>query len=91
MANKDKPSTTLQSFREKHFRELDENIRVWKSIRDNEDSTDRDRGEAAKNIARALGSLTPDRATTKPDVVRAQEQTTPEEDAMIAKIVGGID
>ncbi len=86
-----KKPTTIREFRERHFQELDENIRVWKSIRDNEDSTDKDRGEAAKNIARALGSLTPDRATTKPDVVRAQEQTTPEEDTMILKILGGAD
>lgn len=86
-----KKPTTIREFREKHFQELDENIRVWKSIRDNKESSDKDRSESAKNIARALGSLTPERATTKPDTAHTKEQTTPEEDTMILKILGGAD
>ncbi len=84
-----KKPTTLREFREKHFQELDENIRVWKSIRDNEESSGKDRSEAAKNIARALGSLTPERATSKPDMAHAKEEVTPEENAAIRKILDG--
>ena len=85
-----KKTTTLREFREKHFKELDENIRVWKSIRDDEEATDKDKSEAAKNIQRSLGGLSPDKATSKP-TSHAKEEVTPEEDAAIKKILGGAD
>jgi len=51
----------ISSWREANIDELDANLRVWKSIRDDTEATDKDRIEAAKSISRQLGALSPDR------------------------------
>ncbi len=55
----------ISDWREKNIAELDENLRVWKSIRDDNQSSDKDRIEAAKSIARQLGAMAPDAAAQK--------------------------
>ena len=54
----------LSAWREKHFKELEETLRVAKDIRDNPQASNRDRIEAAKLIARLLHSLQPDKVST---------------------------
>ena len=50
----------VSDWREANIEELDNNLKVWKAIRDDPDSNDKDRIEAAKSIARQLGALSPD-------------------------------
>lgn len=47
----------LSEWREKHFEELDANMRVATEIRDNPDSSARDKNEAIKAIARMMGIM----------------------------------
>lgn len=56
---------SLREWREKNFHEMDENIRVWKLIRDDDTATNKDRIEAAKNISKALACLQPDSVAEK--------------------------
>lgn len=71
--NKQKPATTqkraknkaLSEFRKKHYKELDKNIATWIEIRDNQTNSPKDRNEAAKNIQRSLGAMSPEKEVTK--------------------------
>ena len=86
-----KKTNTLREWRDKHAGEMDENLRAWKEIRDNPGASDRDKNEAAKNISRALGSLTPDKVT-KPSGgftggPTTPEPLSPEEELIIGKVV----
>jgi hypothetical protein len=63
----DEPSTKprkrrdiVADWREKHLHELDKTLEVWKSVRDDPDSSDKDRIEAGKAIARLLGAMSPE-------------------------------
>ena len=49
--------------REKWKTVFNDNIRVWKSIRDDPDAKDKDRIEAAKCLARQLDILSPEKVT----------------------------
>jgi len=83
-----KKQSTLREWRDKHFAEMDENIRTWKEIRDNPTCSAKDRSEAAKNIARSLGGLTPERASKIPAKdSQAQAALTPEEESLLASIL----
>ena len=55
----------LVEFRAKHYeKEMETNLTVAKSIRDNESAKDQDRNKAIKVISRMLGGLQPDRTAT---------------------------
>lgn len=56
---------TLAEWRKRYMGELDGCMKVWMEIRDDSTKGARDRNEAAKNIARALSALAPDRVTEK--------------------------
>jgi hypothetical protein len=56
----------LAEWRREKFEEMEANLRVWKEIRDNPEESAKDRGEAAKNIAKALGGLSADRTPAPP-------------------------
>jgi hypothetical protein len=51
----------LAEWRRERFDEMEANLRVWKEIRDDQKQSAKDRGEAAKNISKALGGLSADR------------------------------
>jgi len=55
----------LADFRKKHFKEMEINLKVAKSIRDNPDAIAKDRNEAIKIISRMLGSLVPEKIEPK--------------------------
>ena len=63
--NKKFPDETLAEWRKRYMDELDGCMRVWKEIRDDTENSARDRNEAAKNIARSLSALAPDKVTEK--------------------------
>jgi len=71
----------IAEWREKNLQELDENLRVWKSIRDDPESSDKDRIEAAKSIARQMGALSPDRESAAKGG-KAQTFDVPEKPAL---------
>jgi hypothetical protein len=50
----------VADWREKHLHELDKTLEVWKSVRDDPDSSYKDRIEAGKAIARLLGAMSPE-------------------------------
>lgn len=56
----------LAEWRRERFDEMEENLRVWKTIRDDPDQSARDRNEACKNIAKALGGLAQERTAPAP-------------------------
>jgi len=51
----------LDDFRQKHFKELTTNLKVLKSIRDAEDTADKDRISASKEISMMLAARTQDK------------------------------
>ena len=64
MADTKKDTATKQAidaFRKKHIKELETNMAVAVSIRDDVEASPRDRNEAIKTISRMLGALQPDR------------------------------
>jgi len=66
MADAKKDTLTKQAidaFRKKHIKELETNMAVAVSIRDDVEASPRDRNEAIKTISRMLGALQPDRQT----------------------------
>lgn len=83
----------LAEWRQKHFKEMNKNIKVMKAIRDNPDATDKNRIEATKAIARMLGTLSPEKvtqATAKATAQQAQKmdfQLPSEEEERIDKIL----
>ena len=81
----------LKEWREKHFKELEINLTVAKTIRDNGDATSKDRNEAIKTISRLLGALQPERTSQKN--VTAKKVELPKEvlediDSKIEALVG---
>jgi hypothetical protein len=56
----------LASWRSERFEEMQRNLDVWKEIRDDPEQDAKDRNEAAKNIAKALGGLGADRTAAPP-------------------------
>lgn len=100
-----KPKSSLKEWREKHFAELEKDLEAWKEIRDNEATKiicpnckhellikhdPKHRIEAAKNIHKALGGMTPERGSKSSSVSSASDtlKTTPEEDEMLGDILG---
>ena len=88
---------SLREWRELHFGEMDTNLSVWKSIRDNSEAKDKDRIEAAKNIARALACIQPDAAPEKKPITTKQVadaaptfQTSKEEEERIRILINGV-
>lgn len=76
----------LVEFRKKHMmKELEANLKVWREIRDNPKATDKNRIEAGKAIARQLGSLQPDKETSKPKEASKKEVISEKEQAEIDK------
>ena len=78
----------VSDWRAANIEELDNNLRVWKSIRDDPDASDRDRTEAAKSIARQLGALSPDtkdkgREVTKPSAPKLKSDHSAELDSLL--------
>ncbi len=51
----------LAEWRVSHFEEMEANLRAWINIREDSKCSAKDRNEAAKNIARALGGLAAER------------------------------
>ena len=67
----------LDEFRRKNLKELEKTIKVFISIRDNEDEQARNRIEAGKAVARMLAALQPDR--------QVQEKVKKEEKEVFTK------
>jgi hypothetical protein len=65
----------LQDWRTTNIGELDKTLEVWKTVRDDPSSSDKDRIEAGKAIARLLGAMSPDSA-------KAGEKTVTESGAI---------
>ena len=78
----------VMEFRKKHYQaEMEENIKIAKSIRDNPEASARDRNEAIKTIARMVGGLTPDRTGGgKESSPVAQMDNKPLSDSDLAQI-----
>lgn len=78
---KSSKSQAIQEFREEHLGELKKSMEAAIAIRDDPDSTARDKNEAIKIIARLLGALTPEKvdspkmAESKDRIVLSAEET----------------
>lgn len=77
----------LADFRKKHFKEMEKNLEVARSIRDNPDEAAKNRNEAVKIISRMLGSLVPEKIEPKSTAPPAakERQLTKEEIADLNK------
>ena len=81
--NPDERNAELQAWRARHFGELDKTLEILKTIRDNPDSKDKDRVDAAKSIARILDAMSPekiDKGPAKPKNEKKHELTDDEWD-----------
>jgi len=54
----------LRKWRASHFGELEETLKVLKSIRDDATATNKDRVESAKALGRLLAVMSPEKVTT---------------------------
>jgi len=79
----------LADFRKKHFKEMEINLKVAKSIRDNPDAIAKDRNEAIKIISRMLGSLVPEKIEPKARATPTdkQKQLTAKEKAEVDSLL----
>ena len=64
----------LSEFRAKYFHELENSLRVAIDIRDDTETSARDRNEANKFIARLLDAIAPDKITPDKNPNRAKEK-----------------
>lgn len=64
--DKERVAALSELRREKWKAVFNDNIRVWKSIRDDPGAKDKDRIEAAKCLARQLDILSPEKVTQPP-------------------------
>lgn len=80
---------SLSEWRKSHLiEEMEKNLETWKQIRDNPKCLAKDRNEAAKNIARALAALQPDRTTAKSSEIRtAKPSLKPEHKKALQEIL----
>ena len=88
---KTKLAEDLAKWRQKHFAELEKNLTVAITVRDNEEATDRDRNEAIKTISRLLGGLQPDRVQTGKDQKDTKPFTDSEEAEIAARVKSILD
>jgi hypothetical protein len=79
----------LAAFRKKHFKEMEINLKVAKSIRDNVKEAAKNRNEAVKIISRMLGSLVPEKIEpkTKATPTDKQKQLTAKEKAEVDSLL----
>lgn len=56
----------LAEWRKANREQRDDNLRTWMEIRDDKENSAKDRVEAAKNIARAIGQLATERMPAPP-------------------------
>ena len=75
----------LAAFRKKHFQEMEINLQVAKSIRDDPEKAAKNRNEAVKIISRMLGSLVPEKIEPKAKATptKKDKELTPKEKAEI--------
>jgi len=62
----------ISEFRKKHSGEKENTIKMFISIRDDENATHKNRIEAGKAIARMLGALQPDKVTKGAAIKKAK-------------------
>ena len=81
-------SQAIQDFREEHLGELKKSMAAAIKIRDDPDSTARDKNEAIKIIARLLGALTPEKVDS-PKAAEAKDRIvlSAEEMADLDKVI----
>ena len=84
----------LDEFRIKHFCELESNIEIAKQIRDNPETSAKDRMEAIKYIGRNLSALAPDRVSdtsNRPNTVSNLLDTklSKEEEGELQRLLSG--
>lgn len=90
---KDDKEPDLTEWRRKHRTEiLTENYQTWKMIRDDPEASNKDRIEAAKNIARMAAVLSPETVSEK---IKAKEdvpkrELTDKERAQVQELLSGI-
>ena len=79
----------LADFRKKHFKEMEINLQVAKSIRDNPQEVAKNKNEAIKIISRMLGSLVPEKMEPKAKVIPTQKEKelTPSQKAEVEAIL----
>ena len=82
----------LSEWREKNWHELDESMKVLVAIRDDEDTSAKERIEAIKGIARLLGAMSTRPADamkpkTDPATAKAKAAMTDEEAAEVQDIL----
>jgi hypothetical protein len=63
----------LREWRERHFEEMEANMRVAKAVRDDPLASKKDRIEAVKIITRMLGNLQQDAPAPKIDPKKAED------------------
>lgn len=61
----------ISEWRAQNLAELDKTMRVWVTVRDDPDSSDKDRIEAGKAIARLLGAMSPESTRAGEKVVES--------------------
>jgi len=88
-ASKKAQQEVLADFRKKHFKEMEINLQVAKSIRDNPNEAAKNRNEAVKIISRMLGSLVPEKIEPKAKVVPTDKdkQLTKKEKAEVESLL----
>jgi len=80
----------VMEFRKKHYQaEMEENIKIAKSIRDDKTASARDRNEAIKTIARMVGGLAPDKTPVASEPTGVQQDNSPLSDSVI-EMIGAI-
>jgi len=83
----------IVAFREKHFKtEMETNLKVAQSVRDSKTAKDKDRIDAIKTIARMVGGLQPERATTQAPTKGEQQATrelTTDENKRLDELLNG--
>ena len=71
----------LDDFRQKHFKELTTNLKVLKAVRDSNESADKDRISASKEISMMLAARTQDKRppVNKPTEAKEANKLSTEE------------
>jgi hypothetical protein len=84
----------LTDWRQANVGELDKTLEVWKTVRDDPDSSDKDRIEAGKAIARLLGAMSPESTKAGEKAVEVSGIVTPmhkpEVEAELQELLAGL-
>ena len=84
----------LSDWREKNIAELDKTLAVWITVRDDPSSSDKDRIEAGKAVARLLGAMSPESTRAGDKVVEiggmVQPHHKPEVEAELQELLANL-